>query len=147
MISPALPKESWERSLAIAQEHFDREKPDLVIGSSRGGALAINLLSGTTPLILIAPAWKRFGSARIAKQETLILHSAHDAVVPLADSLELVRLSSLPDAALIIVGDDHRMNDRAALDALEKATHSLGLGPCAGADAPGLVARGSTKGQ
>jgi hypothetical protein len=118
MINPALPKESWERSLEIAQEAFDREKPDLVVGSSRGGALAMNLKSGATRIVLIAPGWKRFGSAKAAKAGTIILHSGKDDVIPLAESRELVKNSGLPDSALVVVGADHRMKDPAALDAL-----------------------------
>jgi len=121
MINPALPKESWERSLAVAQEAFDREKPDVVVGSSRGGALAINIASGSTRIVLIAPGWKRFGSATTAKPGTTILHSEKDDVIPLVESRELLENSRLPESALVVVGVDHRMKDATALDALWRA--------------------------
>lgn len=121
IVGPSLPKDSWDLSLQIAQDAFDVEQPALVIGSSRGGAVAANLVSGAVRLILIAPAWKRFGTARTVKPGTQILHSEHDDVVPLADSRELVTLSALPADALIVAGADHRMKDPAALEALWQA--------------------------
>jgi hypothetical protein len=37
---------------------FDQHHPDVVIGSSRGGAVAMNINTVSTPLILLCPAWK-----------------------------------------------------------------------------------------
>ena len=107
MLNPELPRDSWERALEIAQTSFAREQPDLVVGA--------------TPLVLIAPAWRRFGSARTVKPGTWILHSPHDYVVLIADSHELLRASGLPSSALISVGADHRMKDPDALAALARA--------------------------
>jgi hypothetical protein len=121
MINPALPKESWDRSLAVAQEAFDGGKPDVVVGSSRGGALAMNIASGAVRIVLIAPGWKRFGSATTAKPGTIILHSEKDDVIPLAESRELLKNSRLPGTALVVVGVDHRMKDPTALEALWRA--------------------------
>lgn len=121
VVNPELPRDSWERSLEIAQAAFAREQPDVVVGASRGGAVAANLVVGATPLVLIAPAWRRFGSARTVKPGTWILHSPHDDVVLIADSHELVRASGLPPGALISVGADHRMKDPDALAALAHA--------------------------
>jgi fermentation-respiration switch protein FrsA (DUF1100 family) len=118
LVNPALPKASWEESLCLAQDAFDRERPDVVVGSSRGGALAMNLRSGDVRLVLIAPAWRMFGDTTSAKQGTLVLHSSADDVVPLADSRYLVVRSGLPASSLVVVGADHRMRDAAALDAL-----------------------------
>jgi hypothetical protein len=129
MVNPALPKESWDRSLAIAQKAFDDEQPDVVVGSSRGGALAMNLRSGATRLVLIAPGWKRFGPATRVKQGTWILHSEKDDVIPIDASRELARVSLLPAEALIVVGVDHRMKDPTALDALWKALSTPGTAP------------------
>ena len=40
------------------------------------------------------------------KGPAIILHSNHDAVIPLANSRELLRASGRPDATLVIVGAD-----------------------------------------
>ena len=71
----------------------------------------MNLDSGDTPLVLLCPAWKKFGTARTVKQDTTILHSRADDVVAFADSEELVCNSGLPASALVEVGNDHRLAD------------------------------------
>ena len=119
--NPALDDDSFEHALATAQYEFDRFQPQVVVGSSRGGAVALNLRSGATPLVLLCPAWRRWGTARTAKPGTLILHCRQDDVVPFADSEELLRASGLPPAALIEVGVDHRLADPASLRALLQA--------------------------
>jgi len=128
--NPALDDDSFERALATAQEEFDRFQPQVVVGSSRGGAVALNLRSGATPLVLLCPAWRRWGTTHTAKPGTLILHSRQDEVVPFADSEELLRASGLPPAALIEVGVDHRLADPASLRALLRACEQA-VGPVA----------------
>jgi hypothetical protein len=93
----------------------------VVVGSSRGGAVAMNLDSGNIPLVLLCPAWKKYGTARTTKANTAILHSRADDVIPFADSEELVRLSGLPHGALIEVGQDHRLADPEPLQSMLEA--------------------------
>ena len=121
VINPKLPDEDFEEALRIAQVEFDRHRPDVVVGSSRGGALAMNLDGGDTPLVLLCPAWKKHGTARTVKKHTTILHSRADDVVPFADSEELVRTSGLPASALVEVGNDHRLADPEPLEAMLRA--------------------------
>jgi hypothetical protein len=88
----------------------------------------MNLRADSTPLVLLCPAWKRWGTARTVKPGTVILHSPADEVIPIAESRELVRASGLPDSALIVVGTDHRLADpeplAAMLAACERAVRS-----------------------
>jgi hypothetical protein len=72
----------------------------VIVGSSRGGAVAMSLDSGSTPPVLLCPAWKRRGTAETVKPGTVILHSEADDVIPFAESRELVRASGLPESAL-----------------------------------------------
>ena len=118
VIHPALPDDDFEGSLRIAQTAFDQGQPEVVIGSSRGGGVAINLATGDVPMILIAPSWKRWGTVRQAKPGTLILHSELDEVVPIEGSRELVRQSGLPEDHLVLAGENHKMTDEAAFAAL-----------------------------
>ena len=78
----------------------------------------MNIDSGDTPLVLLCPAWKRWGGAWTVKKNTTILHSRADDVVPFADSQELVRRSGLPVTALVEVGEDHRLADPQPLEAM-----------------------------
>jgi hypothetical protein len=118
VLNPALPDEDFEAAVRIAQAEYDRHRPDVIVGSSRGRALAMNLDSGDTPLVLLCPAWKKYGRAKIVKPGTVILHSRADDVVPFADSEELVRSSGLPASALVEVGNDHRLADPEPLEAM-----------------------------
>ena len=59
VINPALPEEDFTEAVRIAQAEFDKHRPDVVVGSSRGGAVAMNLDSGDTPLVLLCPAWRK----------------------------------------------------------------------------------------
>ena len=115
---PALDHEDFQRALQTAQRAFDQHRPDVVVGSSRGGAVAINILNDSARLVLICPAWKKWGTARTVKPGTLILHSRADDVVPFQDSVELIANSRLPETALIEVGRDHRLADPEPLEAL-----------------------------
>jgi len=118
VINPKLPDEDFGAALRIAQAEYDRHRPDVVVGSSRGGAVAMNLDSGGTPLVLLCPAWKKYGTIKTLKPGTTILHSRADDVVPFADSEELVRTSGLPASALVEVGCDHRLADPEPLKAM-----------------------------
>ena len=125
VLNPSLPDEDFGEAIRIAQEAYERGRPGVIVGSSRGGGVAMNIDSGATPLVLLCPAWKRWGGARTVKKNTTILHSRADDVVPFADSEELVRSSGLPPAALVEVGKDHRLADpqplTAMLGAVERA--------------------------
>ncbi len=122
--NPALPDEDFDEAVRIAQAEFDQHKPDVVVGSSRGGAVAMNIDSGQARLVLLCPAWKKYGTARTAKPGTIILHSEADDVIPIDDSRELVRKSGLPDSALVVVGHDHRLADPESLAEMLKAVEA-----------------------
>src|SRR4051812_39925956 len=63
-------------------------------------------MSGT-PLLLLCPAWKRWGTATTVKRKSTILHSDQDDVVPFADSKELLAKSGSPDSAPVHGGARH----------------------------------------
>lgn len=121
VIEPALDHDDFQAALQTAQAAFNRHQPEVVVGSSRGGAVALNIDSGSARLILICPAWKKWGSVKTARPGTLILHSGADEVVPFQDSVDLISLSGLADSALIEVGQDHRLADPETLEALLRA--------------------------
>ncbi len=118
VLNPALPDEDFAESVRIAQVEFDTHQPAVVVGSSRGGAVAMNIYSEGAALVLLCPAWKNWGTATTIKPGTVILHSEADDVVPITDSRELIFRSGLPETSLIVVGNDHRLADPEPLDAL-----------------------------
>ena len=106
VINPALPHEDMAEAVRIAQAEFDKHRPQVVVGSSRGGAVAMNIDSGGAKLVLLCPAWRKYGTVRTVQPD--ILHSRADDVVPFADSEELAKTSGV---TLIEVGTDHRLAD------------------------------------
>ena len=126
VINPKLDDDDFDAAVRTAQAEYDKYQPNVIVGSSRGGAVALNINSGDTPLVLLCPAWKRWGTVRIAKQKTVILHSRADDVIPFADSEELVEVSGLPPKALIEVGTDHRLADPEPLEAMLQAVEKVG---------------------
>lgn len=78
-------------------EKHDKElndfQPDIVIGSSQGGAIAMEVADrhSNSKYILASPAWKIF-NANPSKlpRDTIIMHGTKDITVPLQDSMELV---------------------------------------------------------
>jgi pimeloyl-ACP methyl ester carboxylesterase len=93
VIHPALPDHDFAESVRVARQAQKQRRPDVVVGSSRGGAVALELDLEEAPLVLIA----------------------------LADSRELLEQSGLPESRLVIAGENHRMVGRAAFQALLEA--------------------------
>ncbi len=120
-MNPALPDDDFAASVTIAQAAFDESTPDVVVGSSRGGAVAVELEIGETPLVLIAPAWRACGARCRVGKRTVILHSPNDAVIPIADSHELIQRNRLDASSLRAIGQAHTMTDPEALAALVAA--------------------------
>ncbi len=124
VLNPALPKWSFEESVKIAQDVVYKEEPDVIVGSSRGGAVAMSLDTHSAKTVLIAPAWNHFKHTEKAecRKDAMILHSKKDDIVLIKDSYHLVKEFG---ATLIEVGECHRMNDEGALAALEDAVKWL----------------------
>ena len=111
VLNPKLPDEDFTEAVRIAQAEFDKHQPAVVVGSSRGGAVAMNINIGAARLVLLCPAWKKWGTAKTVKPGTVILHSRTDDVIPFGESEQLVKDSGLPASTLIEVGNDHRLAD------------------------------------
>ena len=82
----------------------------------------MNINSGGAKLVLLCPAWRQFGTAKIVKPGTVILHSRSDDEIPFADCEELVRNSG---GTLIEVGTDHRLADPEPLAAMLRACEGV----------------------
>jgi hypothetical protein len=121
VINPALDDDDFDAAVRTAQAEYDHHQPDVIVGSSRGGAVAMNIDSNDTPLVLLCPAWKNWGTVKTIKSNSVILHSRQDDVIPFADSEQLVTNSGLPPETLIEIGDDHRLADPVSLKMMLKA--------------------------
>lgn len=126
----ALARRVLRRSVAVQRRALARHRVDVVVGSSFGGAVALELLrSGawTGPTVLLCPAHCLVAhrarrvppSLRVLSPEqtahVVVVHGRADAVVPIAHSEELVAGTA---ARLIVVDDDHRLTATATADNL-----------------------------
>lgn len=109
-----LPEHSFAEALAVAQAAVEATRPEVLIGSSFGGGLAVELCHRGLwrgPLVLLAPAARRaFGHDRLPAlgARAAVLHGRFDDIVPPQDSLELAARSR-GDVELTLVDDDHRL--------------------------------------
>lgn len=126
VLNPSLNDDDFDAAVCTAQTEYDQHQPEVIVGSSRGGAVAMNIDSKDTPLVLLCPAWKNWGTVTKLKPQATILHSRKDDVIPFSDSEELVAQSGLPPETLIEVGDDHRLADPEPLKAMLEACKQLG---------------------
>src|SRR5262249_44931659 len=91
----------WFRaSVETARAAFEKDRPDVVVGISMGGAVAMNLGLGDVPQVLVAPGWKgwgiaRFGAAHRVGATTVLVHGERDRTVFPRDSRRLLA-NSLP---------------------------------------------------
>ena len=129
VLNPALPHENFDEAVRITQAEYDEHQPDVVIDSSRGGAVAVNIDSQDAPLVLLCPTWKKWVTATKVKANTTILHSRQEDAIQFTNSLELVRNSGLPESPVIEVGTDHRLAEpeplAKTLEACEGAINEL----------------------
>ncbi len=61
VLNPALPNDDFDAAVRIAQAEYDREHPDVIVGSSRGGAVAMNVDTGDTPGRAAVPCLEQMG--------------------------------------------------------------------------------------
>lgn len=109
-VTPTLDTTSLAAAVEGARAAIEAHRPALVVGSSFGGAVAIELLARglwSGPAVLIAPAHTHFGGATTlpAGARVVVLHGTDDDVVPVEDSRALAGADLWE-----IPGGDHRLN-------------------------------------
>ncbi len=120
-----VPPELVVPSIDIARAALAATTPDVVVGSSFGGGLAAMFAADGTydgPLVLLAPALKRFGIRALAARpgRVVVVHGRGDDVVPLAGSTSFAAASSC-EVVLRLVDDDHRLRASVAAGVLDEA--------------------------
>jgi len=125
VIVPMLPDLDFPTSVAIAARACVESAPDVIVGYSRGGSVAMMLRDRRIPRVLIAPALHWVTDERGFDGRLVILHSATDDSLPLEDVRGHLARCGLSAAELRIVGEDHTMIDQAALSALTAALSEL----------------------
>ncbi len=110
---PSVPPSTIVKPRQAAEDAIGSVNPDVVVGSSFGGGLALLLQAEgiwTGPMVLLAPAGtKLFGISKLTTTAPVaILHGRDDAVVPVDDSKALAA-NARGDVTLRLVDDDHRL--------------------------------------
>lgn len=123
----AITRRMFERSVAVQLRALREHRPDVVVGSSFGGAVTLELLrqrAWTGPTVLLCPAhelvceregraWESFAIERA--EHTLIVHAREDAVVEYEQSVRLARELGVE---LVTVSDDHQLTVNATSEGL-----------------------------
>jgi pimeloyl-ACP methyl ester carboxylesterase len=123
-VRPAVMRRIFRRSVAVQLELLAREPVDVVVGSSFGGAVALELINrgawkGQTLLLcpahrlVAARGWTPSPTLPADARQVTVVHGRQDETVPLEHSRSLVRGTA---ATLIEVDDDHRLTNTATAE-------------------------------
>jgi pimeloyl-ACP methyl ester carboxylesterase len=135
--SVPVPPEVTAPAAEVARRALETGKPDVVVGSSFGGGLALWLAVKAHwegPLVLLAPAGARLfalGHLPPRPGRVLILHGRGDDVVPMSDSVRLAE-SCRCDVALWLVDDTHTLGRSVASGLLDEAVRHVASGHAQG---------------
>jgi hypothetical protein len=113
--TPAMDTGHFEACVALHAETLRRFEPDVLVGSSFGGAVALALLQREQwrgPTLLLAQAGLRQGlRAKIPPGVRVwLVHARGDDVVPIADSQRLARSGTPGFVRLFEIDDDHALH-------------------------------------
>ncbi|MFM7204206.1 MAG: alpha/beta fold hydrolase [Myxococcota bacterium] len=127
-VAPALDTQTFEQAVADGAKALEAFRPALVIGSSYGGAVLLELAcSGrwAGPSIFLAQAGKKLlPYDRLPPgHQAVFIHGTLDELIPWQESAELVEATG-PSARLVLVEDEHRLNSVLG-SVLAEAIHSL----------------------
>lgn len=113
--TPAMDTKDFEACVRVQEAEIGAFRPDVLIGSSFGGAVAVELLhrgAWTGPTLLLAQAAFRIGTRTSlpAGRIVWIVHGTNDEVVDVDDSRRLAQTGTPALVRLIEVDDDHSLH-------------------------------------
>lgn len=113
-LTPAMDTSSFEGSIETIRAALASHQPEVLVGSSFGGAVALALLQVglfSGPTLLLAPAARAYDLelALPPNVRVIIAHGTRDDVVPPDDSRALAETGSPGLVELVMVDDEHRL--------------------------------------
>lgn len=123
-----------ENALPVARAALAEHRPDLVVGSSFGGAVTVALAREgllDVPFVLIAQAAVKLGGGDALPHgsRAILIHGDQDAVVPHADSVALAATGGAGVRLVTVVGGDHQLHGILQTGELAEALASFGFHP------------------
>lgn len=112
--APSMDTGDFPACVAIHRAAVEASPPDVLVGSSFGGGVAVALLASGAwrgPTLLLAPAVGYLGIAPRLPEgvPVIIVHGTRDALVPIEDSRVLAATGTPELVRLIEVDDEHRL--------------------------------------
>lgn len=128
--TPAMDTSDFEACVALQGAELEAFAPDVLVGSSFGGAVALALLQRGLwrgPTLLLAQAGLRYGlpATLPAGVHVWLVHGRRDNVIPPKDSRVLAAAGIAPHVRLIETNDDHALRASTASGALIRWVESL----------------------
>ena len=122
-----LVRRMFKRSVEVQRQMLRQHPIDVVVGSSFGGAVALELINSGAwkgPAVLLCPAhrlvatrgWMDVPTLPRDRGQVVVVHGRRDEVVPLFHSKELVQGTA---ATLLEVDDQHRLSQTATAEAFK----------------------------
>ena len=127
------PEQALRPSINIATREILSFQPDVIVGSSFGGAVLAQMIHESLwvgPSVLLAPAWKKItGQCSLAPDKAknlIVFHSQEDDVVPFEDSIELVNNVGF----VIPIDGGHRLFSLTDPDSRTRLEDCIGVNLC-----------------
>lgn len=125
-LTPAMETGDFLGCLAVQEAAIATHQPELVIGSSFGGAVLLQLIQRGVwrgPSLFLAQAARRLDPEASLPPDlpVLLVHGLRDEVVPVEHSRGLAQTSPL--AQLIELDDEHRLLSLTRSEALAELVH------------------------
>jgi predicted esterase len=113
-VAPAMDTSDLPGAIATQAAALAANPPDVVVGSSFGGAITVALLDQGAwrgPTVLLAPAAARLDVPNRLPEgvAVTVVHGDRDDIIPIDDSRALARTGTAALVRLIEVADDHRL--------------------------------------
>lgn len=128
--TPEMDTQDFDECVRLQADLIKEWKPDVLVGSSFGGAVAVALLSQALwrgPTLLLAQAAIHYDSAARLPKDALvwIVHGLQDELIDVEESRTLAATGTPGCVRLIEVEDDHPLHGSVASGALVEWTREL----------------------
>ncbi len=133
-VTPKLDVSTFEAAVASAKKAIRKERPSIIVGSSFGGAVLLELMhTGDFDgfgIFLAQAGLKLTNHDRLPEgAHAVIIHGTGDDIIPIEDSRQLAQNSGLE---LMTLDDDHRLLSVLSEEVLGKLLVEAGLKPGGG---------------